>query len=448
MAQTNLKTKSNLRSRDAADVCLSRSKYGLAVAARLMAAAAAAGDELTRRLGERMEACASPSNMFIGDGMEYMGEAFKGHGSLYGCGVKMCASCSSRQRRKNRKRVLSVFEEVVLRVGEHWRFFTLTMPDLAGVPLFVAMMILGEAWDLFRRRSIWVDNLNCGVKALEFNLGNSQARKKLKRAWSLALDGYHPHIHILGATRWIHFEDLQREWSDCVLKSFQKHRDTLKAYGLEGNLINTKSGLCFVNVQLVVDREVKGKPNLMGKAAAIFEVTKYITKTDSWLKMPADELLAFGQACSGVSTARWPRMFEVLGKFHGASGSVRSRAIEEEACKEKDKVALEPFLDKEVLSAGEIDFKLNGDLTAGEVDQKAKSDGVIGAALAAAMSLNINQLAKQAPKWLWLYEFERRVEVIRRRRMENLASKYPNAKFVTLSGLKWYQERYYMVVKK
>ncbi len=436
-------------------MCLSRSKYGLAVAMRLMAAAVAAGDELTRRLGERMEACASPLNMFIGDGMEYMGEAFKGHGSLYGCGVKICTSCSSRQRRKNRKRVLSVFEEVVLRVGEHWRFFTLTMPDLPGVPLFVAMMILGEAWDLFRRRSIWVDNLNCGVKALEFTLGNSQARKKSERAWSLALDGYHPHIHLLGATRWIRFEDLQREWTDCVLKSFQKHRDTLKAYGLEGNLINTKSGLCFVNVQLVVDREVKGKANLMGKAAAIFEVTKYITKTDSWLKMPAEELLAFGQACSGASKVRWPRMFEVLGRFHGASGSVRSRAIDEglvkvdteEACKEKDQVGLEPFLDKEGVFAGEIEFKLNGDLTAGEVEQKAKSDGVIGAALAAAKSLNINQLSKQAPRWLWIYELERRVEVIRRRRMENLASKYPNAKFITLSGLKWYQERYYMVVK-
>ncbi len=438
--KTNLKTKSKSKSRDAGDICLNRSEYGLAISGRLKEAASIAGDELTVRLAERMEACASPENMFLGDGMEYEGKTFKGHGSLYGCGVKICTSCSSRQRRKNRKRVLRLMKDVTLRNGEKWRFITLTAPDLKGVPLFSAMDVLGQAWSYFRKRSVWVDNLNCGIKSMEFTLGNKTQREMQDRKWSLSEDGYHPHYHILLASRWIRFEDLQREWTECVRKAFKEN-------GIDESVISTKSKMCFVNIQLVVDSDVRNSPNKIGKGTAVFEVTKYITKTDSWLKMPADELLAFGQSCSGATKNRWPRMFEVLGKFHGASGSVRSREsddglIIDETSEEIVQSPLEPFFNKEGVSAGENPFSLFGDLTAVEV----LTDGAIGAALAAARSLNIPQLAKKAPRWIWKYEFNRRLEVIRRRRMESLASKYPNAKFVTLEGKEWHWERFYMVV--
>ncbi len=433
MAQTNLKLKLNTKPRDAVNVSADRCAYGLAIAEKLSAAAQAAGDGFALTVADRLFRCASKENIFLGDGMVYENRPFLGHGVLCACGIRICPYCMARRRGKSRKRAFGIYRELKLFVGEKWRLITLTFPSLPGVELHKALKILAAAWNYFRKRDIYTENFGAGFKGIEFKLGNLHRCKEEGRAWNFELDGFHPHIHLLGATRWIDKDDLRLAWTDCVLKAWED-------YGIERS-IDTAGGLCFTNIKLV-DVDVS-----LDKA--IFEVTKYITKVDSWLTVPDSELLAFARAC-GDGEKDWPRMFEVLGRANGNHGkkhpSRSGNVLGEDLSNNNDQLNKAPVLDNKGLSDAENPFALVGSLSDAEFVKNPRTESAVGAALAVAGAMKLKDLAKTAPRWIWLHELDRRVADVRRRRMANLASRYPDAEFRTLSGVRWHWERYFMVV--
>jgi hypothetical protein len=396
----------------------------LAVADRLAAISIKANDGFALTVADRLRRCASENNIFLGFGMTYENRPFNGHGILWGCGLRLCGYCMAKRRSKSRKRAFEVVDSAKLRVGENWRLITLTFPNLPNVELHTSLKILACAWDSFRKRKIYVANFGLGVKGIEFELGNKHNRAAGGRAWSLKLDGFHPHIHLLAATRWIDKDDLREQWTDCVKLAW-------RAFGVARS-IDTSDGLCITNIKLV-NKDVTID-------TAVFEVTKYITKADSWLKLPDTELLNFARSC-GDALKGWPRMFEALGRSNGNHGKSRDRSGND-TFKEDDQFDCVPVLDKKGLSDGEFSLNALSDVTAG--DTSRLTDSTVGAILAAAAALSLKDLARDAPRWVWLHELDRRIAATQRRRMEALASRYPHARFATLSGRKWRWNGFYM----
>jgi hypothetical protein len=422
--KSNLKFK--VKSRSALEVSEDRCAYGSGIAKRLADAAFKAGDKFALTISDRLGRCAAKNNIFLGFGMVYEGREFNGHGILWGCGLRLCGYCMAKRRSKSRKRAFEVVEAAKLKVGENWRLITLTFPNLPNVELHTSLKILAAAWDYFRKRKLYVENFGLGVKGIEFELGNKHKRAAGGRAWSLKLDGFHPHIHLLAATRWIDKDDLREEWTACVKLAW-------RAFGVARS-IDTADGLAITNIKLV-KKDVTID-------TAVFEVTKYITKAESWLKLPDSELLSFANAL-GDALKGWPRMFEILGRGNGNHGKTRFRNADKEFVGEGTQLDKAPVLDKKVLSDGEFSLNSLSDVEIGEVSRV--TDSAVGAILAAAGALSLKELARNAPRWVWLHELDRRVGIAQRRRREALASMYPNAKFVTLGGLKWRWNGFYMV---
>jgi hypothetical protein len=424
--KTNLKSK--VKRRCALELSRDRCASGLAVARRLSAVALKANDEKALQVADRLGRCASEDNIFLGFGMTYEGREFNGHGILWGCGLRLCPSCIAKKRSKSRKRAFEVVDSAKLVVGENWRLITLTFPNLPNVELHTSLRILACAWDYFRKRKIYTENFGLGVKGYEFELGNKYARELEKRDWSLMQDGFHPHIHLLAATKWITANILREEWTECVKLAWS-------SFGVSRS-INTSDGLCITNIKQV------GKDVTMDKA--VFEVTKYITKSNCWMNLPDSELLGFARAC-GEGFKGWPRMFEVLGRGNGNHGKSRVKPVKD-TFKEDAPLDYAPVLDNKGLSDGK--FALNSlyslsDVTAG--DTSRQTDSTAGAILAAASALSLKELARVAPRWVWLHELDRRIAATQWRRKASLASRYPDAKFATLSGRKWRWCGFYMV---
>jgi hypothetical protein len=69
-------------------------------------------------------------------------------------------------------------------------------------------------------------------------------------------------------------------------------------------------------------------------------------------------------------------------------------------------------------------------------------------ALFIASKLPLKVLAMGCPRWIWLHELKRRVSAFQHQRKSALASRYPDAKFATLSGSKWRSNGVYMIEVK
>ncbi|MGI8555849.1 MAG: hypothetical protein ACR2LT_05785, partial [Pyrinomonadaceae bacterium] len=90
------------------------------------------------------------------------------------------------------------------------------------------------------------------------------------------------------------FEAFRREWTDCARIIFKKYNLPFE--------IGTSDGLLMVKIERL-------NPSRIGLKGAIQEVCKYITKSDSWEKIPEKDLIEI------ASIERFPRMFELLGSF-------------------------------------------------------------------------------------------------------------------------------------
>jgi hypothetical protein len=232
-------------------------------------------DELAA-LGARLTYCNSPRNTWLGTDIHSTetGELFEGFGRYWQCGSKLCSYCLRLNAKRNRQTLRDAISTQKLHSGEHYRFITLTLPNL-GLDIVTTRAIVNRAWSLFRKRLFFVRSVVGGAKAEEFTVTSH---------------GFHYHLHLLVRSKSIHANEARYSWTECVKKAFADFKQEFVA--------PTSDGMLFVNIKIVHNLSQVSN-----------EVCKYITKANSWWKMPTDALIQI------ALIPMWHRMFEVFGSF-------------------------------------------------------------------------------------------------------------------------------------
>ncbi len=252
-------------------------------------------------VADKMQFCNRAENVWHGSDLHTSeGDLFEGCGVLWACNERLCPSCLANRARVARSVVRKAIKRPRPLVGQRWRFVTLTMPTrpASQSSLLTTLQVVTRAWRLFSKREWWRDIVAGGIKGVEFTLGNDRKLQEENREWSPETDGYHVHMHLLVLSRWVEWKRLREEWSTCLKTAWRE-------FGIDDG-INTRDGLAVCDVRLVVSGKGHGRDTISVEGA-ILEVAKYVTKSESWDKIPV------GQLVEVASLDRWPRMFEVLG---------------------------------------------------------------------------------------------------------------------------------------
>jgi hypothetical protein len=227
-------------------------------------------------LCERLQECNAIDNVWAAEDLhsEATGELYESHGRFWECGSKLCPSCLAKQSQKHRKKLNLAIETQRLFVGENFYFVTMTMPN-PQKNLLETRNIINRAWTLFRKLKPFRDKIAGGAKCEEFTF--------TKR-------GYHYHLHLVIRAKYLHFNHFRALWTQCLATAFTEA-------GIDF-LANTRDGLALVQIKRLHDTRTVAN-----------EVCKYVTKSDSWSKIPEDDFLNVARI------RRFPRMFELFGSF-------------------------------------------------------------------------------------------------------------------------------------
>jgi Replication protein len=361
-----------------------------------------------------MRQCGHIENVWHGEQLSNeAGEQYEGFGVLYGCNVRLCPYCMSARRRVSRARARSGMARVGLSHGEKWFLVTLTMPTLPAqqASLFETMRVVYEAWASFTKHGAWQSLARASIKGVEFTLG--QRHKEEGREWTPERDGYHVHIHLLAVARWIDVATLRREWSRRILQAWE-------ARGIRRG-INTKDGLAVCHARIVTNRKVKKTGSVISYEGALSEVSKYITKAESFLKIPEAQLMDV------ASVRRWPRMFELL----GACRSPRNKKGQDTGQGTSDEGRAD-YLDTKSLSSENLSSALSG--------RNEQLKEALRAARPRSVPLRDRGLMLlMSGEWeKWDEELAEHVSDVRSYRRLMLSRRFPCATFQTLAGDLWY----------
>jgi hypothetical protein len=377
--------KTNLKRKFAAErtpegVAADRCVRGERVADLLAAAAIEQGSVLALAQADRIRACAGNANHWVADDLHNSdGEAFNGNGTLYACGNRLCQSCVSKTSSRSRRELRGAVLTCRLFVGENWEFITLTMPTPVGVGLLETRAILDRAWQLFRRRDWWLTRVRGHAKSEEFTFGRV---------------GYHWHYHLLAASRYLNFQELRAEWTDCLALAWAEA-------GLE-LVCETDDGFAMVKVKRVKGKLIDG---------AVLEVCKYVTKSESWGLIPASDLIAVAEV------PRWPRMFELAGCLRESRAAAAADPLVE-----TEIVVETAILDTTKISDGELRETSGCDPPS--VGKTSRRE-------------TWRDVATTSTRENWLIYLAGVVERTQAARRCALLSKYPAASFRDVAGKAW-----------
>jgi hypothetical protein len=165
---------------------------------------------------------------------------------------------------------------------------------------------------------------------------------------------------------------------------------------------------------------------------AVKEVCKYITKSDSWEKIPAEHLLEI------TEIRRWDRMFEISGRFRQTLAKLK---VQDAAAAD----ALSSFLDnKSTFAEGvarELDYFNTDGITDGSVSEASGSFGISeeisDKSSVKSKRTSWRDVVKEQGLENYLQIFYRQVEFTRNLRKLRLIIKYPDANFTDLNGRAW-----------
>ncbi len=350
---------------------------------------------LVQGLADRIFACAQRENFFLAEDLHSTdtGELFDGRGSLWACNSRICPTCVGRLSKRSRAISRHVFETEKLFLGERWFFLTFTMPDLAlrELPLLLCRSVIFEAWRKFSR-SVWFGRvIRGGMKSEEFTVGSFQQ--------------YHYHIHSLAICKnritSNDFVEIRREWTKALRFAFKKHNVKFEC--------NTKDGLANVNVLRVYNKQ-----------RAILELCKYITKSESWAKIPPEQLAEI------ATVNRFPRMFEVFGACKETAKTfllnrrkkllTGSLNAQNEVVNNNELLTDDAYLDKKKITVRNSDFRFQ---YTHAPPKKRQSWRV---------------RCRILPRLEWIKSLEEDIDRCREYRMKQLRHKYAFATFRTLSG--------------
>ncbi len=268
--------------RDVANIGFKRSELTLELAERLKMIADASGSEKAIYNAAKLAKCGSLANIYTGESMHNEdGESFDGVGHLYACNLAYCQNCVSLKARVHRRRIRSTLGHLKPLVGTNWNFVTLTAPTVAA-PLLESIQVYLRAWDIFRKRKLFVESVRAGWKGVEFTVN---------KVTGLA----HVHIHALMLSKFLRPSDVRATWQDCIAKAWSERGVSLE-FGAGGAVIDL--------------RPITAR-NRQALESAILEVAKYAGKGSAWLALSDADLLAVSQL------KRFNRLFESFGESYG-----------------------------------------------------------------------------------------------------------------------------------
>lgn len=265
-------------------VAQNRSETGLKLASRLESIARIENSSKVALNAKKLQLCADPKNIYSATDLHSRetGECFDGIGTLWACRLPYCPNCNARAAGRHRARVRNTLTQLKPRVGLRWQFVTLTAPSV-NVPLFDSINVFLRAWDLFRKRKLWVESVWAGWKGVEFTVNAGSGLN-------------HVHIHALALAKFLRADDVRGVWTECIAAAWWEKDVFLR--------FNTSHGGAVVHID-----EIKSKRG-SAMEKAILEVAKYICKPDAWLSLSPSDLLAVTQC------QRFPRLFESFGKAY------------------------------------------------------------------------------------------------------------------------------------
>jgi hypothetical protein len=237
-------------------------------------------DEESWGLCYRIWTCSDRENHWVGDDLHNTetGELYAGNGNLWSCGSKLCPSCVAKASNRSRKELKLALKNQKLMTGEMYQFITLTIPN-PNLSAVQTRTVINRIWTLFRKRDYFKQKITGGSKNEEFTLTEN---------------GYHYHYHLLCITRFLNFNEFRRIWTDCIKTAFREFNLPCE--------FKTDDGLAMVKIKRL-------SSSINGLKGAIQEVCKYVTKSDSWEKLPGKDLIEI------ASIRRFWRMFEIFGSF-------------------------------------------------------------------------------------------------------------------------------------
>lgn len=402
-----------------------RREKGESVATVLEAAATAAGDEFALGLAARMAACSSKSNHFLANDLNNAdGECFDGFGNLYGCGSKLCHSCVDKAAKLNRKKAREAITNTKLLrreflppgakkyivEDERYRFVTLTMPKVS-VSCTKTIKVLSYAWELFRKLDFTKTYFGGYVKSIEFTVRSDES--------------YHAHIHLLAISFFLPEKTIKRLWRRCVQKSFVEAgldwREATK------NLKDDEK--LNVNLKLVHSERkvVKGKIVNEISHKMLNEICKYVTKSESWEKIPASHLLEI------ANVKRWSRMFELAGRLKDTARSIKAEkeSAKESPAEQEQNNAVLNYLDTKYFTDGEAVAENSENSCDSAQNPPAESEKKI-------KRENWREIIRVKGLKMYKQILDQQVKAMQRVRRRQLREKFPLATFVDLTGFVWH----------
>jgi hypothetical protein len=349
---------------------------------------------IVQGLADRIFQCSRRENFFLASDLHSSdtGELFDGKGSLWSCNSRICPMCVGKLSKRNRKIARYVFENEKVLVGERWFFITLTMPDLLlkDFPLLVCRSVMNEAWRKFSRSAWFNKVIRGGMKSEEFTLGT--------------FNQYHFHQHLLSICKnritSNNFVEIRREWTKALKFSFEKH-------GLKFDC-ETKDGLANVRVDRIYN-----------KNKAILELCKYFTKSESWSKIPPEQLADI------ATIERFPRMFELFGVCKETAKGMPNqteKTLTEPANAENEEVNNSELLN----NSAYLDKK--------KITVRNKSDETNLSHSPPRKRQSWRVRCRILPRADWLKSLEEEISSCRDYRMKQLRQKFAFATFQTLDG--------------
>ncbi len=435
--QTSLKTKSEQSpARDVVGIACDRSKRGAQIANRLEQLLACSlrhshtllnpllrpvksalwilprGDYARAlAVADKLRHCSRCRNVWHATDLHNrFGESYDAAGTLDACNERFCPSCIAKRSGKSRAKAREGIQRAGRKKNEVAYMITLTTPTMtaSSCSLLKSLLILLETWRRFTKKDLFTDpdKMRAGVKGVEFTLGDSKRLEREGREWLADVDGWHPHIHFVCLSSWIKASELRAVWTGC-------YKSACRKFGVTPE-IRTKDGLLNCHLRIATQNTKSKTRGTIPIESAIIEACKYITKFDSWLKIPEDQLLEI------ANIERWPRMFELIGKCR--------------KCEEDAKPAPQPEARDEERGAYFNTSNLNAaNNTRGSPKKRcsirSKPLREIG-----------RVMIEEGRREKWLELLERRGAEIRKKRREQLALMYPCAQFNTLDGNSWNAE--------
>jgi hypothetical protein len=349
----------------------------------------------------RIKRCSEKKNYYTAGDLHSTetGECFDGFGHLSACCSKFCIACNAVASKRNKKTAAAAIAgtPLVRRTYKDYltgevkiqqellRFITLTMPPIQDSCLNT-LDILADAWERFRKTDFFKNYVSGFVRGSEFTTRKNGT--------------YHSHIHLLVAGLFIPEELIKKFWTKCVEAAFKKAGIFFEP--------GTGSGFCVVNLKFVSSVD-----------AALKEICKYVTKSDSWSEVPTEHLLEI------AAVKRWPKMFSLGGSFAATSERLKREA-----------------------AAARSTTATSAERAGGYLDTKSVSDGFSKAGLSEIAEREAKAALlkrKRKPNWRTLVDqlgverykiaYDAQLDRERAFRKRQLIAKYPLATFIDLTGV-------------